>query len=381
MKSKINRALLIILILLIAVIVVGLTETKTLPWQNVEENNSHTHLDGYSDTYWYEDKNDTSRIFNLEQVHVVDNNSLNQYTITIHKLWHTTLDLTIKYELKDGNNKRLLGIVENNIGVKYSITEDGSKLIFNSLADDLWLFDNKGNLKKISKDSYNGIRKADLYKKEGIYEFWADAPQYIPNTNLIIYRSSLGEDGFAERKTYLWIMDDEGNNNHLVYEGAPSTTVVGFLNSNEALIYDDSKVIRFNLTNYISKQILSEVHPHGLSPDRNILFYSANDHIGLKFLNITTGDEFEISNIEGGLIFNGFFGWSPDGSKLAFMAGNGEIGKYALVIASIKDEGKILQIIDKPIDKKEFSSSYFEMKWLDNNTLANKSETWIIHVE
>lgn len=198
---------------------------------------------------------------------------------------------------------------------------------------------------------------------------------------MIYDRSSLGEDGFAERKTYLWIMDDVGNNNHLVYEGALSTEVIGFLNSNEALIFDDYKVIRFDLTNYTSKQILSEVYPHGLSPDKNILFYSANDHKGLRFLNITTGDEFEISNIEDGLVFNGFFSWSPDGSKIAFMAGNGEIGKYALVIASIQDKGKILQIIDKPIDKKEFSSSYFEMKWLDNNTLANKSETWIIHVE
>lgn len=381
MKSKINRAILIILILLITVIVVGLTATKISPQQNVGDNSSHTHLDDYSDTYWYEDKNDATRTFNLGQVRVVDNNKLNQYTITIPNHQFDTLDLTIKYEMKDGKTKKLLGIVEYNIGVKYSITDDGSKLVFNSLSDDLWLFDNKGNLKKISKDSYNGIKKSDLYKTEGVDEIWADDPQYIPNTNLIIYRSSLGGDGIAERKTYLWIMNDEGNNNHLVYEGALSTEVIGFLNNNETLIYDDSKVMIFNLTNYTSKQILSDVFPNGLSPDRNILLYNADDHIGLKFLNITTGDEFEIVDIEGGLIFNGFFDWSPDGSKIAFMAGNGETGKYALVIASIQDKVKILQIIDKPIDKKEFSSSYFDMKWRDNNTLANKSETWIIEVE
>jgi len=381
LKSKINRAILIILILLIAVIYIGLTASKTLPQQNIDDEGSKIYMDTANSAYWYDDKNDASRTFNLEQVRVVDNNKLNQFLITIPNYSHSNLDLTVMYEMKDGKNKKLLGIVEYNIGVKYSITDDGSKLVFNSQSDDLWSIDNNGNLKKISKDSYNGIKKADIYKTEGVYEIWADAPKYIPNTNLIIYRSSLGEDGIAERKTYLWIMDDEGNNNHLVYEGALSTEVIGFLNSNEVLIYDDSKVIRFDLTNYTSKQILSEVHPHGLSPDRNILFYDANDHIGLKFLNITTGAEFEIVDIEGGLIFNGFFGWSPDGSKLAFMGVNSDTGKYSLVIASIQDKGKILQIIDKPIDKKRFSSSYFEMKWLDNNTLANKSETWIIHVE
>lgn len=389
MKLKINRTRVVVLVLLITTIIAGLAVAKIIPWQKVGDERLQIIKDGDNNAYLYNKTSDTKKIYDQENGKVIDNNTLKQYKITIPNLG-STLDLTIQYELKDGNNKKLLGIAENNIGVKHSINQTGTKLVFNSQSDDIWSIDNNGNLKKISKDSYNGIEKADIYKTEGVYEIWADTPQYIPNTNLIIYRSSLGEDGITDKKAYLWVMDDEGNNNHLVYEGGPSTEIIGFLNNDELLIYELDKIITFNLTEKSNKQILSEVSKPRLSPDKNIIFYKSWNEVGLKFLNFATGAEFEISNIEGGLKYTGFYDWSPDSSKIAFLGGNIEEDRLALVVASIQDKGKILQIIDSPVKSMEFDSSYNPITWLDNNTISailtdkndiRKSETWIFDIE
>lgn len=391
MKLKINRTRVVVLVLLITTIIAGLAVAKIIPWQKVGDERLQIIKDGDNNAYLYNKTSDTKKIYDQENGKVIDNNTLKQYKITIPNLG-STLDLTIQYELKDGNNKRLLGIAENNIGVKHSINQTGTKLVFNSQSDDIWSIDNNGNLKKISKDSYNGIEKADIYKTEGIYESWADAPQYIPNTNLVIYRSSLGEESIDDSKIYLRVMDDEGNNNQLVYEGSLGTEVIGFLNNGEALIYDDSEVSTVNIPNKTNTKILSDVSKAYLSPDKNIIFYEPTyqKQVTLKFYNISTGSEFDITNIEGNLVFTGFFDWSPDSNKIAFLASNSEQKRLALVVASIKDEGKILQIIDSPVDGMKFDTSYFPITWLDNNTISailtdkndiRKSETWIFDIE
>lgn len=319
----------------------------------------------------------------MDQGIISNDSTLKEYSVKIPDLGEVK-EYKIKYENKSGEVK-LLGFVEENIGIRFDVNASSDLIVFSSQSNDLWLVDNQGKIKKISNESLNNVNKTSMLEKNS-NSVWEHDPKFVPGKQEIIFRSSVGESGADNQNTNLWIMNVDGNNCRMIFNGSLPTTIIGWNSDNQAIIFDGQNIFSYDIEALFAKPIASKVNQAEFLKGSNILFYIPSDTQSpvMRFYNLENATQFEIKNIPDGLVYNGFFDCSPDNNKIAFLTSG---SKTALVIASLID-GSLIKIVDSPEGGKFFDTK--PITWLDNNTISvtltedmntSKSESWLVIVE
>lgn len=155
--------------------------------------------------------------------------------------------VTINYEEKEGIKR--INTIDSESQIKYSISPSQEMiLILDEEAQDMYILNNKGELKNITNPQYVSTDN-EVFKKENVLKHnpsykWVESAQFIDDTH-IAYSSSLPWINSSDDR-YLWIFNMETNSHNGYYNIKGKTFKVGQITEKGLTISLDNKEIVVN---------------------------------------------------------------------------------------------------------------------------------------
>lgn len=189
-----------------------------------------------------------------EEVNYNDNEEENKEKIPEKVPEKTYVDLIvsegiiIKAEYTEENNVKKYIAIEDNKGLEYSISPNGTQILITDKAQDLKLYDINGNVTDVTKQSYisgagDTFLKADILAANPTY-IWHSQARFLDETK-IIYVSQLPYFGNAAVNKYIWIYDLQNKTETPLYSNAAPEITLG------NPILDKGMSLTINGANYI----------------------------------------------------------------------------------------------------------------------------------
>lgn len=152
--------------------------------------------------------------------------------ITVNLLNGSTVNLLTE---KKNNDTKITGIKDSS-GIFYEVRSDGKAIVFDyPKTSDVWIYILNGGLKKLNPDNYKEYKKQSIMSEYRNY-IWAAKPYFL-NDGRVVYQSYLPWFK-VNNSIYLWVVDQNGRNNHMVFSTrqANPVTYKGFNSSGDLII-------------------------------------------------------------------------------------------------------------------------------------------------
>lgn len=168
--------------------------------------------------------------------------------------------VTLVYE-KINNENLFTSLKAENVKVSYDISFDKKQVVFDDpLSSDIWLYKNDGTSIKLNADFYKqrGGEQETFNKSEVLSNYenyiWAAKPKILKDGR-VVYQSNLPWFYNKNNMIYLWVIDNNGQNNRLCMQTNSIELIKYYDDDNNFIIELDGNKYEVDIDNGTKKKI------------------------------------------------------------------------------------------------------------------------------